>query len=71
MAPLPTGRGGTHYILECLLDTFSKFMKLYALRKATTNAVLLRIVNDYITTVRKPILILTDNVTQFTLKKWK
>jgi len=29
MVSLPTGRGGTHYILV-LVDTFSKYIKLYA-----------------------------------------
>lgn len=39
MGPLPTGRGGVHYILA-VLDTFSKYIKLYALKKATTKAIL-------------------------------
>lgn len=69
MGPLPTGRGGTHYILA-ILDTFSKHIKLYALKKATTRAILNRIEKDYIPEVGKPETILTDNGTQFTSKIW-
>jgi hypothetical protein len=36
--PLPTGRGGVKYILV-VLDVFSKHMKLYALKAATTKNV--------------------------------
>jgi len=70
MGPLPMGRGGTQYILA-ILDTFSKFIKLYALKKATTRAILNRIETNYIPTVGKPDCILTDNGTQFASKKWK
>lgn len=38
MGPLHTGRGGSHYILA-ILDTFSKYIKLFALKKATTRAI--------------------------------
>lgn len=69
MGPLPTGRGGTHYILA-ILDVFSKYMKLYALKKATTKAILERIKRDYIPEVGKPETILSDNGTQFTSKSW-
>jgi len=34
MGPLPTGREGTHHILA-ILDTFSKYIRLYALKKAS------------------------------------
>lgn len=70
MGPLPTGRGGTHYILA-ILDPFSKFIRLYALKKATTKAIVNRIENDYIPNTGKPKSILTDNGTQFTATSWK
>lgn len=69
MGPLPTGRGGTHYILA-ILDTFSKFIKLYALKRATTRAIIERITKDYIPNVGRPETILTDNGTQFRAKNW-
>lgn len=67
MGPLPTGRGGTHYILA-VLDTFSKYIRLYALRKATTKGILNRLEHNYITTTGEPKSVLTDNGTQFTSK---
>lgn len=70
MGPLPTGRGGTHYVLA-LLDTFSKYIRLYALKNATTKAILNRLEHDYITTTGKPQSVLTDNGTQFTTKLWQ
>lgn len=66
MGPLPKGRGGTHYIL----DTFSKYIKLYALKRATTKVILKRIMEDYIPTSGKPRTILTGNRTQFKSKIW-
>lgn len=70
MGPLPTGRGGVHYILA-ILDTFSKYIRLYALKRATTKAILNKIELDYIKTIGKPESILTDNGTQFANRKWR
>ncbi|CAH1723231.1 unnamed protein product [Aphis gossypii] len=70
MGPLPTGRGGVHYILA-ILDTFSKYIKLYALKRATTKAILNKIESEYISEIGKPESILTDNGTQFANKKWR
>lgn len=70
MGPLPTGRGGTHYILA-ILDTFSKYIRLYALKKASAKAIINRLEQDYIPNTGKPQSILTDNGTQFTGKLWK
>lgn len=69
MGPLPTGRGGTHYILA-MLDTFTKYIKLYALKRATTRTILNRIIKEYIPMTGKPDAILSDNGTQFTSKTW-
>lgn len=70
MGPLPVGRGGVRYILA-MVDTFSKYTRLYALRKATTAAILRRITDEYIGEVGTPTSILTDNGTQFTAQIWK
>jgi len=70
MGPLPTGRGGTHYILA-ILDTLSKYVKLYALKKATTRALLNRLKNDYIPIIGTTEAIQSDHGTQFTAKLWK
>ncbi|KAF0702816.1 Uncharacterized protein FWK35_00036148 [Aphis craccivora] len=69
MGPLPRGQGGCQYILA-ILDIFSKYIKLYPLKRATTDTVVRRIVNDYIPTMGLFQKILTDNGTQFTSKKW-
>lgn len=69
MGPLPKGQGGIQYILV-LIDTFSKFCKIYAIKKATTSVILKRILKDYIPSVGAIQNILTDRGTQFTNKKW-
>ena len=60
--------GGVKYLLV-IVDNFTKFVELYALRRATTNVTLKRI-QQYIKDHGKPNNILTDNGTQFTSKKW-
>jgi len=52
------------------LDIFSKYVKLYPIKRATTNTILNKITQDYIPTIRKFKKILTDNGTQFTSKRW-
>jgi len=69
MGPLPRGQGGCRYILA-ILDLFSKYIKLYPLKRATTETISKRIINDYIPTVGLFQKILTDNGTQFTSQKW-
>lgn len=70
MGPLPMGRGGVQYILA-ILDTFSKYIKLYAIKRATTVAIINKLENDYMKYIGKPKSVLTDNGTQFTSKLWK
>ena len=67
---LPVGRGGVRYILVCL-DVFSKHVKLYPLRAATTRACLSKLKTDYFPYVIKPSCILSDHGTQFTSPMWK
>lgn len=68
MGPLPTGRGRMQYILV-MLDTFSKYIKLFALKRATTKSIINRLEIDYIRNIGKPSTVLTNNGTQFTTKK--
>ena len=68
--PLPRSIGGVQYIFV-LLDAFSKLVKVYAVKKATTNAVLKIILNKYIPEVGKPKRILSDHGSQFTSHKWR
>ena len=57
-------RGGVTYMLVCY-DVFSKYVKLYALKAATTRSCLNKIINYYFTQVIKSKCILSDNGTQF------
>lgn len=68
--PLPKSRGGTEYICV-MLDVFSKYVTLYPLKKATSVAILNRIMSDYCPKMGKVDAILTDHGSQFTSKKWK
>lgn len=70
IGPLPTGRGGTHYILA-ILDIFSKYIKLYAVKKTSSKAIINIIENKYIPELGTPEVVLTDNRTQFLSKLWK
>jgi transposase InsO family protein len=67
---LPVARGGVRYILVCY-DVFSKHVKLYALKAATTRSCLNKLVNHYFTQVIKPKCILSDNGTQFQSPSWR
>uniref|UniRef100_A0A2S2PES7 RNA-directed DNA polymerase n=1 Tax=Schizaphis graminum TaxID=13262 RepID=A0A2S2PES7_SCHGA len=70
MGPLPRGQLGAQYILA-ILDIFSKHVKLYALRKATTVTILKKVTEDYLPRFGPIKQILTDNGTQFQNNKWK
>ena len=51
-----------------MIDTVSKYTKLYPLRKATSNATIGKI-DEFIAIIGKPQKVLTDGVTQFIIKK--
>ena len=55
--PLPKGRGGVNYLFV-VLDVFTKFVKLYPIKKATSLVLARKIVNEYITEVGRPKIIL-------------
>jgi transposase InsO family protein len=68
--PLPTGRGGVKYILVCL-DVFSKHVKLYPLKSATTKSCLTKLKSHYFLNVTLPQTILSDNGSQFSSPSWR
>jgi hypothetical protein len=68
--PLPTGRGGVRYILVCF-EVFSKYVKLYPLKTATTKSCLNKLISHYFLEVAKPKVMLSDNGTQFQSPLWK
>jgi transposase InsO family protein len=52
-------------------DVFSKHVKLYPLKSATTRACLNKLTNHYFLHVVKPEVVLSDNGTQFRSPSWK
>jgi hypothetical protein len=69
LGPLPRSRGGVQYVLV-IYDVFSKLVRLNAIKKATTRAILIKI-RQAIDELGKPKRILSDNGTQFTSKTYK
>lgn len=70
MGPLPSSRAGATQILV-VVDSFSRYTRLYALKKGTARAIVNRLVKEYFSSVLVPKAILTDNGTQFHSKVWK
>jgi hypothetical protein len=68
--PLPVGRGNVKYLLGCL-EFFSKHVKLYPLKTATTRSCLNKLRNHYLQEVTKPKVILSDHGSQFTSPAWQ
>jgi transposase InsO family protein len=66
--PLPRGQYGMEYVLV-VVDAFSKFVALYALRRATARAVI-RQIQQYYLPLRRFRSILSDHGSQFTSKLW-
>jgi transposase InsO family protein len=67
--PLPRSRGGVMFVLV-ILDVFSKHVKLYALKKATTKAIVNRLTGDYLVKVGKCEKLLSDNGSQYSSRHW-
>jgi hypothetical protein len=63
--PLPKRQFGMTYVLV-MVDVFTKFVALYPLRRATSRSILQKIINYYISYIRKPSVILCDQATYFT-----
>lgn len=68
--PLPKSRAGVTYLFV-ILDVFSKLVTLYPVKKATTKALLNRVLGHYVPDVGRPKRILTDSGTQFTAASWR
>ena len=66
--PLPIGQGGMEKILV-ILDVFTKFVKLYPVKRATTESTI-RAVDKYIFQFGVPKIILSDNGSNFTSTEW-
>lgn len=67
--PLPRSQGGVEYIFV-RLDVFSKYVKLYPIKRETTDTILNKTFNCYIPEMANPTRILSDHGTQFTSPKW-
>ena len=67
--PLVKTKYGYEHILV-MMDTFSKYTKLYPLKRATCEATV-RKIDEFINDLGKPQNILSDRGTQFTSKRWK
>lgn len=66
---LPTARFGMKYIFS-IVDVFSKFVKLYPIRKATTKTLLHKLTTSYLQIIPNIETILSDHGTQFTSDLW-
>lgn len=68
--PLPVGWNGTSYIFV-VLENFSRFVRLYPLKKATAAAAANRMVNDYIVKHGRPKQVVSDHRKQFSSRLWQ
>lgn len=69
MGSLPREQCGVQYILT-VLDIFSKYIRLYAIRRANTETILKRVITDFIPKIGRMTEVITDNGTQFRSRKW-
>ena len=67
LGPLPTSKAGTRYILVTV-DVFTKFVKLYPMRKSDTRTTINKIFNDYIPKYGKSKRIQSAHGSQFTAR---
>lgn len=67
--PLPTSVAGVKYIFV-ILNVYTKYIKLYPIKRPTASTLVNRLEKDYFPNVRKPNSILSDNGTQFVSRKW-
>lgn len=68
--PLASSRFGYKYVLA-MLDGFTKYIKLYGVRKQTTSACLNKLFLDFKPSLGKPLRVVTDHGTQLTSPIWK
>lgn len=69
IGPLPTSVGNVKYLL-IVIDIFTKFLKLYPMRRATTKIILNKLFNLHFPVYGLPKKIQSDNGTQFKSKEW-
>lgn len=67
--PLVSSRGGYRYIFV-VLDVFTKYVKLFPLRKATARAITAKVMRNYCREVGVPKAVLSDNATVFVGETW-
>jgi len=68
--PLPPGWNQVRYIFV-VLDNFSRFVRLYPVKKATAVTVTNRMIDDYISTYGRPRCIVSDHGVQFRSNVWQ
>lgn len=67
--PLPRSIGGLEYVFV-VMDMFSKYVKLYPIKRENCETILRKIFESYIPEMGTPRRILADHGTQFTTPKW-
>lgn len=67
--PLPRSTGGMEYIFV-VLDVFSKYVRLFPIKRETTDTVLRKLFQSYFPDMGYPRRILSDHGSQFTSPKW-
>lgn len=70
VGPLSPSRPGVTQVLV-VVDAFSRFTKLYALKRTSAGIVVNKLVNDYLVNMKLPRAILSDNGTQFHVHVYK
>jgi len=68
--PLPVGIYGLQYIFV-VLDNFSRFVKLFPLRRATAKACIYKLTQYYFLQYGTPLNIVSDHGRQFISKQWQ
>lgn len=68
--PLPSGWNNVRYIFV-VLDNFTRFVRLYPIKRATAVIVTNRMVENYILTYGTPKCIVSDHGAQFSSKMWQ
>lgn len=69
LGPLPRSTGGLEYIFV-VLDVFSKYVKLFPIKREKTDTILRKLIHSYFPEMGIPKRILSDNGSQFSSPKW-
>ena len=70
IGPYPTGRGGVKHALV-MIDTFSKYVKIYPVRNATRITATRKLFNEYIPKQGAIEKVVADHGSQFKSPKWQ